>query len=143
MIAPAYIVKMFSNPGIRPIPIGVRRVSRRFDIFGLRHVPVPLSNILDCGNSLPLSFRDTSRVAFVCFRLRRAPAPLVTLPCPRTTPALYRVSYASISRLSYLLASSVTGFSKYGPDRFESRRFPGHKDSHFKNTTRKTYRNNC
>ncbi len=95
MIAPAYIVKMFSNPGMRPIPIGVRRVSRRFDIFrsaarpraalgvrqfiaallyfGLRHVPVPLSNILDCGNSLPLSFRTTSRVAFVYFRMRRVP----------------------------------------------------------------------
>ncbi len=33
---------------------GVWRVSRRFEIFGVRHVLVPLSNILECGNSLPL-----------------------------------------------------------------------------------------
>ncbi len=36
---------------MRYVPIGVRRVSRRFDIFGLRHVPVSLSYILDCGTS--------------------------------------------------------------------------------------------
>ncbi len=56
---------------------GLRRVSRRFDIFrsaarpraaliyfGLRYVPVPLSNILDC---------DTSRVALLWIMVRLAP----------------------------------------------------------------------
>ncbi len=73
-----------SQTSIRPIPIGVRRVSRRFDIFRSATRLVSLSNILDCGAS-PRRFSIAPRLV----------SPLYISDCVES-PCRFRFHYALV-----------------------------------------------